>query len=75
MHQKAYDMFDICFTKYVDVVESVIQMCSGITCGRMLIGELYAQRFQNLIYLHLFTDCFIKISPQSPEQIQNFVML
>ena len=28
-------------------------MCSGITRSRMLNGELYAQRFQNLIYLHL----------------------
>ena len=23
------------------------------------------QRFQKLTYLHLFTDCFMKISPQS----------
>ena len=44
----------------------IIQMCSGITCGRVLNGELYAQRFQKLIYLHLFTDCFMKISPLSP---------
>ena len=47
----------------------IIQMCSGITRGRVLSGELYAQRFQKLIYLHLFTDCFMKISPQSSEQI------
>ena len=33
-------------------------MCSGIICGRVLEGELYAQRIQKLIYLHLFTDCF-----------------
>ena len=45
-------------------------MCSGITRGRVLNGELYAQRFQTLIYLHLFTDCFLKISPQYSEQIQ-----
>ena len=25
----------------------IIQICSGITCGRVLNGELYAQRFQN----------------------------
>ena len=30
----------------------------------MFNGELYyAQRFQKLTYLHLFTNCFIKISP------------
>ena len=29
----------------------------------VLNGELYAQRFQKLIYLHLFTDCFMKSSP------------
>ena len=33
-------------------------MCSGTTRGRVLNGEFYAQRFQKLIYLHLFTDCF-----------------
>ena len=30
----------------------IIQMCSGITCGRVLNRELYAQRLQNLVYLH-----------------------
>ena len=35
------------------------------------VSILYPQRFQKLIYLHLFTDCFIKISPQSLEQIQS----
>ena len=34
------------------VVKHIIQMCSGITCGRVLNGELYAQRCQKLIYLH-----------------------
>ena len=34
-------------------------------------GELYAQRFQKLIYLHLFTDCFMKIFPQLSEQVQS----
>ena len=24
----------------------IFQICSGITCGRVLNGELYAQRFQ-----------------------------
>ena len=52
----------------------IYQMCSGTTRGRVLDGELYyyhfyAQRFQKLIYLHLLKDCFMKISPQSPEQI------
>ena len=45
-------------------------MCFGITRGRVFYGDLYAQRFQKLIYLHLLTDCLIKISPQSLEQIQ-----
>ena len=40
----------------------------------MLNGELYAERFQTLIYLHLFTNCFMKISPQSSEQIQLFIL-
>ena len=31
-------------------------------------GELCAQRVQKLIYLHLFTDCFMKISLHSSEQ-------
>ena len=48
----------------------IIQMCSGITRGGVLNEELYAQRFQTLIYLHLFTDCVMKISPVSSEQIQ-----
>ena len=47
-----------------------MQMCSGITRDSMPNGELYAQRFRKLIYLHLFTDCFMKISPQSSEQLQ-----
>ena len=40
----------------------ISQICSGITCGRVLNGELYAQRLQKLIYFHLPTDCFMKIS-------------
>ena len=47
-------------------------MCSETTCGSMLNGAVYAQRFQKLIYLHLLTDCFMKISLQSPEQIQFY---
>ena len=42
----------------------VIQICSEITHGRVLNGELYAQRLQKLIYLHLSTGCFMKISLQ-----------
>ena len=36
----------------------IIHLCSGITCGRVLNGELCAQRFQKLLYLHLFTELF-----------------
>ena len=35
----------------------IIQLCSGIISGRVLNGELYAQRLQKLISLPLFTDC------------------
>ena len=43
----------------------VIQICSEITRGKVLNGELYAQRLQKLIYLHLSTDhmsCTLKIN-------------
>ena len=40
-----------------NVVDPIIQTCSGITRGRVLNGELYTQGLQKLIYLHLFTDC------------------
>ena len=43
----------------------VIQICSGITRGKVLNGELYAQTLQKLIYLHLPTDCFMKTSLHS----------
>ena len=29
-------------------------MCSGVTHDKVFNGELYAQRFQKLIYLYLF---------------------
>ena len=44
----------------------IIQMFPEITRGRLLTGP----RFHTLIYLHAFTDCFMKISPQSLEQRQ-----
>ena len=46
--------------KAVISLQKTIQMCSVITWGSVLTGELYAQRFQTLIYLHLFTDYFIQ---------------
>ena len=46
----------------------MIQVCSGITSGRVFNGELYAQILQKLIYLHLLTGCFMKISLQSSKQ-------
>ena len=49
-------------------------MCSGITRGRVLNGELYTQRLQKLVYLYLFTDGFMKISPQSLELIQLLLL-
>ena len=53
----------------------MIQNCSGITSGRVLNGELYAQRLQRLIYLHLLTGCFTKIYLQSLEQNVDHVVL
>ena len=49
----------------------IIQMCSGSPLGRVLNGELCAQRFQKLIYLHLFTDWFMKISPELLSLLQH----
>ena len=37
---------------------NVYMICSWITLGRVLNVELYARRFQKLIYLHLFTGMF-----------------
>ena len=59
-------------------LKHIIQMCSGITRGRVLNGELHAQRLLKLIYSHLFTDCFMKISRQSSEHevfVQNLNLL
>ena len=50
------------------VTNHIVLICSGITRCRVLNVELYAQRLQKLIYLHLFTDCFMKISIQSMGQ-------
>ena len=49
----------------------IIQICSGITRGRVLNGELYEQRLQKLIYLYLSTDCFMKTSLQSTAPSRN----
>ena len=48
--------------KYIYLDDCIIQIYSGITRSRLLKGERYAQRLQKLIYLYLFTDCFMKIS-------------
>ena len=52
----------------------VIQIYSGIIRGRVLNVELYAQKLQKLIYLYLFTDCFMKISLQSSKQISRLAI-
>ena len=44
--------------------------CSTKFLKSFFSAFVYTQRFQKLIYLHLFTDCFIKIAPQSLKQIQ-----
>ena len=53
---------------YLPNLGNSIQVCSGIASGRVLNGELYAQILQRLIYLHLLTGCFMKISLQSSKQ-------
>ena len=44
---------------FTNEIYAMIQMCSRITYGRVLSGKVYAQRFQQLIDLYLFTDCFM----------------
>ena len=56
----------------IHFINYIIQIYSGITCSRVLNGELYAQILQKLIYLYLFTDCFMKVSLQSSEQITDY---
>ena len=51
----------------------IIQICSGITRGRVFNGELYAQRLQKLICLHLSTDLFMEISLHSSSS--NYYMI
>ena len=51
---------NICIT-----LKWMLQPSSGITNDSLLNGELYTQRFQELIYLRLFTRCFMKISLRS----------
>ena len=43
----------------------ILQIYSEITRGRVLNRELNTQRLQQLIYLCLSTDCFMKISLHS----------
>ena len=52
----------------MDIGSYIIQVSSGIICGRVLNGEFYAQRFQKLIYVHVFTDCFVKMFVQVIEE-------
>ena len=42
----------------------IIQNYSRITHGRVLNGELYAQRLQKVIYMYLFTDYFMHVSDE-----------
>ena len=67
-----YSTVDYCYNELLLLSDthSIIQNGSGITDGAVLNGELYAQKLQILIYLHLFTKCFMKISLQSLEQTQ-----
>ena len=55
----------------------IIQIWFGTTRGWEVNGELYAQRLQKLIYLHLSRDCFIKISLKStwPYNLYNNIII
>ena len=66
---------DICCHIYLEQCHCIFQIYSVITSGRVLIGELHVQRLHELIYLYLFTDCFLKISLQSSEQLLKIVMM
>ena len=43
-----------------NTLEFMLQFKSGITSGKVINGQLYVQRFQKLIYLHLLTELFYK---------------
>ena len=43
--------------------------------SKRLYKRYDTQKFQKLMYLHLFTDCFMKISPQSSEQIRYGMLI
>ena len=52
----------------------ITQIYSGITCARVLNGELYNQRLHKLsviLYLCLSTECFMKISFHFSGQIMD----
>ena len=44
-----------------DNFRDIIHMCSGIKRGRVHNGELYAQRFSEVIYLHYLKTDFSSI--------------
>ena len=64
---KWLNMSEMIWITMNEMIEIMIQLCSGITSSRLLNWELYAQRLQKLIYRHLLTGCFMKISLQSLE--------
>ena len=56
------------------VTNHLIQIYSGITCGRVLNGELYTCKLYKLINLCWSTGCFVKLhftprdTPPGPEE-------
>ena len=63
----SFQGYDLCKVTVGYVCYPMIQICSGITNGRVLNEELYAERLQKLIYLHLLTGCFMNIFLQSSQ--------
>ena len=46
---------------YIYIYIYIIQIYSGITCGRVLHGELYTCKLYKLINLCWSTGCFVKL--------------
>ena len=58
------------FMQLMYVLESHVVECS--TWQGFI--HMFCSEISKLMYLYIFTDCFMKISPQSSEQIHRFVL-
>ena len=61
---------------YTFIYNNTIYMCSGITSGRVLDGELlYIKILEVIICLHLPTDCVVEISLHSTGRIESLCII